>query len=95
MVVDCLTLWLSNLMGADADCEAAFDALAAALKGRRTATRFVVVANEVGLGIVPATEMGRAFRDYAGRLNQRVAALADEAYLVVAGIALPLKPGAR
>lgn len=89
MLVDCLTLWLSNLMLAEADIAAATDALLAALAARRAPV--VLVSNEVGAGIVPATSLGRRFRDAQGVLNQRVAAAADAATLVVAGLPLRLK----
>lgn len=90
VLVDCLTLWLSNLMMAAADIDAAtarlIDVLAAA------PVPAFVVSNEVGLGIVPATPLGRAFRDAAGRLNQAVAAAADRTFFVAAGLVLPLQP---
>jgi adenosyl cobinamide kinase/adenosyl cobinamide phosphate guanylyltransferase len=89
LLVDCVTLWLSSLMLAEADLEAAGDSLLAALAGRRAAT--VLVSNEVGSGIVPATPLGRRFRDAQGALNQRLAAAAAEVELVVAGLPLRLK----
>jgi adenosylcobinamide kinase/adenosylcobinamide-phosphate guanylyltransferase len=89
VLVDCLTLWLSNLMLAEADTEAATVALEAAL-ARRTAPT-VLVSNEVGSGIVPATSLGRRFRDAQGRLNQRVAAMAERVELVVAGLPLRIR----
>lgn len=89
VLVDCLTLWLSNLMLADADVEAESERLAAALAAPRGP--WVVVANEVGLGIVPDNPLARRFRDAAGRLNQRVAALADAVVLTVAGLPLRVK----
>ncbi|MFZ3235842.1 MAG: bifunctional adenosylcobinamide kinase/adenosylcobinamide-phosphate guanylyltransferase [Stellaceae bacterium] len=89
LLVDCLTLWLSNLMlsGRNVDDEVA--ALAAAL--RLAAGPVVLVANEVGMGLVPETPLGREFRDAAGRLNQEVAALADRVVFVAAGLPLVLK----
>ncbi len=89
VLVDCLTLWLSNMMLAGYDIEAGSDALATALRG--AAGPVVLVANEVGLGIVPATPLGRAFRDAAGRLNQQIAALAERVVFVAAGLPLVLK----
>jgi adenosylcobinamide kinase/adenosylcobinamide-phosphate guanylyltransferase len=89
VLVDCLTLWLSNLMLAEADIAAATDALEAALAAR--SGPIVLVSNEVGAGIVPATPLGRRFRDAQGVLNQRMAALADQVELVVAGLPLRLK----
>ena len=89
MLIDCLTLWLTNRMLADAPLEAEGDALVAALAARPSPT--VVVANEVGLGLVPETPLGRAFRDAAGRLNQKVAAAADAVHFVAAGLSLRMK----
>ena len=89
VLVDCLTLWLSNLMLGDADLARCSDALAGAI-ARRRAPLFLV-SNEVGLGLVPETPLGRAFRDEAGRLNQRVAAMADSVIFVAAGLPLRMK----
>ncbi|QJU59755.1 bifunctional adenosylcobinamide kinase/adenosylcobinamide-phosphate guanylyltransferase [Sphingomonas sp. AP4-R1] len=90
ILVDCLTLWLSNLLLADADLDAAGEALAAAAEEARA--RIVLVSNEVGFGIVPDNALARRFRDAAGRLNQRMAARCEAVDLVVAGIPLPVKP---
>ena len=84
IVVDCLTLWVSNLMHAGRDVDAETGRLCDALGAGPGP--IVVVANEVGLGIVPDNALARAFRDHAGRVNQRVAALADRVVLMVAGI---------
>jgi adenosylcobinamide kinase/adenosylcobinamide-phosphate guanylyltransferase len=89
LLVDCLTLWATNLMLGDHDAEAAADDLCAAL--RDFDGDIALVANEVGLGIVPDNALARAFRDIAGRLNQRVAAVADEVLFVAAGLPLRLK----
>jgi len=89
VLVDCLTLWLSNLLIAGRDVEAATAALLDALP--RLNGPAVLVANEVGLGIVPDNALARAFRDHAGRLNQRVAAQAQRVVLVAAGLPLVLK----
>ncbi|HEY0269719.1 MAG TPA: bifunctional adenosylcobinamide kinase/adenosylcobinamide-phosphate guanylyltransferase [Sphingomonas sp.] len=89
ILVDCLTLWLSNLMLGAHDIEAATRDLVA-LFGRGGGP-LVLVSNEVGLGLVPRTPLGRAFRDAAGRLNQAVAAAADHVCFVAAGLVLPLK----
>jgi adenosylcobinamide kinase/adenosylcobinamide-phosphate guanylyltransferase len=89
VLVDCLTLWLSNLMAAGRDIEQESAALAATL--RAMATPVVLVSNEVGLGIVPDNALARRFRDLAGRLNQEVAALANNVVFVAAGLPLTLK----
>ena len=90
VLVDCLTLWLSNLMLADADLSAAEAALDAALN---RAAPTVLVSNEVGLGIVPDNALARRFRDHAGHLHQRLAARADRVVLTVAGLPLFVKGG--
>jgi adenosylcobinamide kinase / adenosylcobinamide-phosphate guanylyltransferase len=87
VVVDCLTLWLSNLMHAERDVEAEVEGLLTALPGREA----WLVSNEVGLGVVPQTLLGRRFRDEAGRMNQRLAAKADRVVFVAAGLPLLLK----
>jgi adenosylcobinamide kinase/adenosylcobinamide-phosphate guanylyltransferase len=89
VLIDCLTLWLSSRMLEDADVDAETDALEHALD-RRGGVR-VLVANEVGFGIVPDNALARRFRDLQGRLNQRLAARADRVVLVVAGLPLTLK----
>lgn len=89
-VVDCLTLWLSNQMLAERDVEAACAELVATVAA--CPARLWLVSNEVGLGIVPETPLGRRFRDDAGRLNQRLAATVDEVYFVAAGLPLKMKP---
>jgi adenosyl cobinamide kinase/adenosyl cobinamide phosphate guanylyltransferase len=89
VLVDCLTLWLTNLMLGSHDIPAATSALEAALDRRRQPT--VLVSNEVGLGIVPQTPLGRSFRDEAGRLNQRMAARADRVLFMIAGLPVTLK----
>ncbi|MFN4274775.1 MAG: bifunctional adenosylcobinamide kinase/adenosylcobinamide-phosphate guanylyltransferase [Ferrovibrio sp.] len=89
VLVDCLTLWLSNLMHANRDIAAETAGLLTALD----AVRFPVllVSNEVGLGIVPDNKLARDFRDHQGRLNQAVAARADHAVFMAAGLPLVLK----
>ena len=89
VLVDCLTLWLSNLMHAERDLDEAADELVRALDG--LAAPVVFVSNEVGLGIVPETSLGRAFRDAQGRLNMRMAERADRVILLTAGLPLVLK----
>ena len=89
LVVDCLTLWLSNRMFAEVDVEAEIEALAAALG--RVGGPVILVSNEVGLGIVPENALARRFRDLQGRLNRRIAAVADRVTFVAAGLPLLLK----
>jgi adenosylcobinamide kinase/adenosylcobinamide-phosphate guanylyltransferase len=89
VLVDCLTLWLSNLMLAEANIEAEIEHLENTLAA--AAAPVVLVANEVGYGIVPDHPLGRRFRDLQGVLNQRVAARADRVVLVVAGLPLAVK----
>jgi adenosylcobinamide kinase/adenosylcobinamide-phosphate guanylyltransferase len=93
VVIDCLTLWLSNLLmrgDTEPQIAAAVDALAATL--RRRAFHAVVVTNEVGMGIVPETPLGRLFRDIAGRAHQRLAAAADEIHFAMLGAMLRVRP---
>lgn len=89
VLVDCLTLWLTNHLLADADLQAEGDTLASALAMAKGPV--VLVSNEVGLSIVPENALARRFRDEAGRLNQKIAAIADEAWFVAAGLPLRLK----
>jgi len=89
LLIDCLTLWLSNHMLAEHDLDAetlALERVLAQPKGP-----WFVVSNEVGLSIVPETPLGRRFRDAQGRLNQRVAALADRVLFMVAGLPMQVK----
>lgn len=88
-LVDCLTLWLSNLLMAERDWSAEADGLLEAL-GRQDSP-VVLVSNEVGMGLVPMNALGRAFRDAQGALNQQVAEAADAVEFVVAGLPLRLK----
>lgn len=90
VLVDCLTLWLSNVLHAGRDPDHEADLLAEGV--RRAAGPLVLVSNEVGLGIVPATPLGRSFRDAQGRLNQRMAAVCDAVIFVVAGCPIRVKP---
>ena len=89
VLVDCLTLWLSNIVHGPFDVGRAMDQLEDALHTRESAT--VLVSNEVGMGLVPETPLGRAFRDAQGRLNQRIAAIASRVIFVVAGQPLIVK----
>jgi len=93
VLVDCLTLWLSNLLvrgAGESALGARLDALAAAIAGRRA--HVVLVSNEVGLGVVPESPLGRAFRDLAGTAHQRLAGLADELHLAAMGVVVRLRP---
>ena len=90
MLVDCLTLWLSNLMLAERDAEAEAGRLAAS--GSALRGPVVFVSNEVGFGIVPENALAREFRDVQGRANQRLAAACDAVVLVAAGLPTLLKP---
>jgi adenosylcobinamide kinase/adenosylcobinamide-phosphate guanylyltransferase len=89
VLIDCLTLWLSNRMLAEADVETEVEVLLQALAEHKDTA--VVVANEVGLGIVPDNALARRFRDLQGVLNQRVAAVADRVILTVAGLPVVVK----
>jgi adenosylcobinamide kinase/adenosylcobinamide-phosphate guanylyltransferase len=89
ILVDCLTLWVTNLMMEDRDMTAEFAALTEFLPGAQS--RVVLVSNEVGLGIVPENRMARDFRDHAGRLHQMIAATASDVYFVAAGLPLKMK----
>ena len=89
VLLDCLTLWLANLMSAGRDIGKAERELWSALGDVRAPV--VLVSNEVGLGIVPDNALAREFRDHAGRLNQAMAALADRVFFLAAGLPLTLK----
>jgi adenosylcobinamide kinase/adenosylcobinamide-phosphate guanylyltransferase len=91
VILDCLTLWVANALEAgwsDEDVERAAAAVATIAAGREQPT--VVVTNEVGLGLVPQTELGRAYRDLLGRVNAVFAAEAEQAYFMIAGRTLEL-----
>lgn len=88
-VIDCLTLWITNLMMDGADMAAAVAELVAALAA--SPAELIVISNEVGQGIVPDNALARRFRDQAGWAHQAVAAAADRVVLVVAGLGLTLK----
>ncbi len=89
VLVDCLTLWLTNLMMAEADIAAQTAALVELLP--TLPGRVVLVSNEVGLGIVPDNALARRFRDHAGRLHQSIAAVAPHVVLTVAGLPMFVK----
>jgi len=93
VVVDCLTIWISNLLvggATEGDLDARVTDLLDALARRRAPV--VMVSNEVGMGLVPETPLGRVFRDVVGRAHQRVAAAADEIYLAAMGVVVRLRP---
>jgi adenosylcobinamide kinase/adenosylcobinamide-phosphate guanylyltransferase len=89
ILIDCLTLWLSNLMFGEYDIEVATAELIAALE--QSNGPVVLVSNEVGLGIVPDNALARAFRDNAGRLNQKIAAVCDRVVFMAAGLPMIMK----
>jgi adenosylcobinamide kinase/adenosylcobinamide-phosphate guanylyltransferase len=94
VVIDCLTLWLANLLLRDESEQrvlAAVEALARTVEARRCHT--IVVTNEVGMGVVPESALGRAFRDLTGRAHQRLSRAADEIYFAVLGTMLRIRPG--
>jgi adenosylcobinamide kinase/adenosylcobinamide-phosphate guanylyltransferase len=88
-VIDCLTLWLNNLIQHGREVDASTEALLEALA--RHPHPVALVSNELGLGLVPETPLGRAFRDAQGRLNQQLAEASDRVVLLVAGLPLRLK----
>ncbi|MEM7491811.1 MAG: bifunctional adenosylcobinamide kinase/adenosylcobinamide-phosphate guanylyltransferase [Pseudomonadota bacterium] len=88
-LVDCLTLWLSNLMHHDRNVQAETAKLCEAISA--FSIPIILVSNEVGLGIVPETPLGRAFRDEQGRLNQAIAGVCDRVEFIAAGLSITLK----
>jgi adenosylcobinamide kinase/adenosylcobinamide-phosphate guanylyltransferase len=97
VLIDCLTLWLGNLMWDRRDCsieqiEACAQSQIDRLADFSSQRDVIVVSNEVGAGIVPENEVARRFRDLQGFVNQRCAARADRVFLTVAGIPVPIKP---
>ena len=93
IVIDCLTIWIANQLVGGAppdDVLARVNALADVVRARRA--HVLVVSNEVGMGLVPETPLGRVFRDLAGGAHQRLAPLADELFLAVTGVVLRLRP---
>ena len=89
VLVDCLTLWVTNLMMEEKDVLQEGAALVSTLPS--LSGLIVLVSSEVGMGLVPDNYMARAFRDHAGRLHQQIAAIADEVYFVAAGLPLKMK----
>jgi len=94
VLVDCLTLWLSNHLCADANgLDLVLDELVQQVS--KTQHQLILVSNEVGSGIVPMGELSRQFQDYSGLMNQRLAQVCDKVTLVVAGLPLPLKQSTK
>ncbi len=91
LLVDCLTLWMTNLMMAERDVSRETSAFAGTLEELAKECSVLLVSNEVGHGIVPVDKMAREFRDHAGRLHQEVASIADHVWLVTAGLPQKLK----
>ena len=90
LLIDCLSVWATNLLVHEHDTDAARQALIAAIGASEA--RIILVASETGLGIVPDNRLSRRFRDINGLQNQAVAAIADEVFFMAAGLALRLKP---
>jgi len=100
VLLDCLTLWVSNLLLRDQDVELARQDILAEIQRlldlyRTGNASWIVVSNEVGLGVVPPTELGRVYADELGRANQLVATQADDVYFMAAGLPLELKSSTR
>ena len=91
LLVDCLTLWLTNIMSTERDVAEETDALIAAIAGVKG--RIVLVSNEIGLGLVPGDERNRHFRNLHGNLNQTVAAAVERVVFVASGLPITLKGG--
>jgi adenosylcobinamide kinase / adenosylcobinamide-phosphate guanylyltransferase len=91
IILDCLTLWLANIMFENTDLDRGTKALIDSILNLRHPGRIYIVSNEVGMGIVPGDEMSRKYRDAAGFLNQRIAEVADEVYMTVSGIPVKIK----
>ena len=89
VVLDCLTLWLNNLMLFERDVESDIERLVSCLESVKGDV--ILVSNEIGLGLVPDTELGREFRDLHGRMNQRVATVCDRVLFMVSGLPVVVK----
>jgi adenosylcobinamide kinase / adenosylcobinamide-phosphate guanylyltransferase len=90
ILVDCLTLWITNMLGANQDVAKAVDGLAATLAAIDS-SRIILVSNEVGLGIVPDNPLARTFRDLAGAAHQRCAEICTDVHFIIAGLPMTLK----
>lgn len=89
VLLDCLTMWISNLMACEMPLDQVFFEFRTVL--RQMPNEIILVSNEVGLGIVPDNPLARRFRDVAGRLHQEIAAIAHQVFFVTAGIAMRMK----
>jgi adenosylcobinamide kinase / adenosylcobinamide-phosphate guanylyltransferase len=92
ILMDCVTLWITNLLEANMDVAAAVEELYGVLNDV-DAARVILVSNEVGLGVVPDNPLGRSFRDIAGAAHQRLAEICDDVYFIAAGLPLVMKGG--
>ena len=90
LLIDCLTLFVTNLLCSDYFDESKIDSLVEAVKISQA--QLVIVSNETGLGIIPDNKLAREFREVAGTLNQKIARLSDSVTMMIAGIAVPIKP---
>ena len=90
ILMDCITLWITNMLEANIDVAAAVEELYSVLNDVDT-SRVILVSNEVGLGIVPDNPLGRSFRDLAGAAHQRLAEICDDVYFIAAGLPLVMK----
>jgi adenosylcobinamide kinase / adenosylcobinamide-phosphate guanylyltransferase len=91
VLVDCLTLWVSNAIADCRSIEGELDGLLDVMRHSGTGVHVYIVSNEVGSGIVPENELARRFRDLTGTVNQKVAGSADEVYMIVAGMPVKIK----
>lgn len=90
ILMDCVTLWVTNMLGANIDVAAAVEELYGVLNDV-DAARVILVSNEVGLGLVPDNPLGRSFRDLTGSAHQRLAEICDDVYFIAAGLPLVMK----
>ena len=94
VIIDCVTIYLTNLLVAKKNIKKIEEEMAAVIRAIQSSpASYIVVSNEVGAGIVPATGLGRKFRDLAGEVNKQLASAADEVYFMVSGIPMKIKNG--
>ncbi len=93
ILLDCITLWISNLLHLKKDLDREYESFLKVLRNyqRRESSWVLIISNEVGLGIVPENKLARGYREHVGYLNQRIAEISDEAYFIVAGLSITLK----